>query len=156
MDNHWRGGGKKTFVSGDKLGSMAKPLWRCVGCGLQHPATNYKGEREKPAACMKCGRMDFEYFDSKTEANRFATLLMLQNGGEISELRRQVPFPLNAVAANGLVTKVGDYVADYTYRDKRGQLIIEDRKGGNTIDRLADWKLRHMAAQGQPVLITKG
>jgi hypothetical protein len=151
----WRQGARKQFVPGADIGRRARPLWRCVGCGLQHEATDPSGKRSKPVSCYSCGRMDFEFFHSRTEANRFAQLLLMEKAGEVSEVRRQVPFPLNAVAANGLVTKIGDYVADFVYRDKAGELVIEDRKGGDLIDPLADWKLRHMAAQGQPVIITK-
>lgn len=52
-----------------------------------------------------------------------------------------------------VASKVGVYVADFVYiRD--GRKIIEDYKGA--ITDLAAWKVRHMAAQGQPVKLTGG
>lgn len=73
-------------------------------------------------------------------------------GGEITELRRQVRFVLWAHNWHKeQAEKVGEYVADFVYFNKEGEQIIEDYKGG--ITDLASWKIRHMAAQGQPVKI---
>ena len=66
--------------------------------------------------------LDNVYWHSKREYMRWQLLLTRQQKGEISELRRQVPFDLHA---NG--TKVGRYNADFTYK-LDGQLIVEDVK----------------------------
>jgi len=63
------------------------------------------------------------YWHSKRERRRWLELKLLQKSGEISELRRQVVFPLHV---NGV--RVATYRADHVYRDKSGQLIVEDVK----------------------------
>jgi len=63
-------------------------------------------------------------FHSKKEYARWLVLLELQRAGEISELLRQVPFPLHVGS-----TKVCNYIADFTYRDKKNRYIVEDVKG---------------------------
>ena len=63
-------------------------------------------------------------FASKLEASRFVALKAMQQAGEISELKLQVPF---SIAVGGL--QVCKYVADFTYRDKSGALVVEDAKG---------------------------
>ncbi len=61
-------------------------------------------------------------FDSRREARRWCELRLLEQAGEITELKRQMPFRL----AGGI-----KYVADFTYMD-HGQLVIEDVKGVRT------------------------
>lgn len=62
-------------------------------------------------------------FASKSEAQRWCELDLLQKAGEITDLKRQVIFTCEV---NGeVVTK---YVADFVYR-KNGRRIVEDRKG---------------------------
>ncbi len=64
-------------------------------------------------------------FDSKAEAARYGELSLLLRSGAISDLRRQVRYPLTV---NGM--KVCDYLADFTYVDaKTGKTITEDVKG---------------------------
>lgn len=89
-------------------------------------------------------------FDSRLELRRWHQLTAMQTLGEISNLERQVRFPL---MANGV--KLGDYVADFRYvawsgYDPRG-VVIEDAKG--VLTPLCSWKLKHMAAQGNPVTL---
>lgn len=79
-------------------------------------------------------------FDSAKEWRRNQELETLQRAGEISELKRQVPFvlmPSYKVADE--TTKQGfrtireiRYIADFTYRLKDGKKIIEDVKGMQT------------------------
>lgn len=79
-------------------------------------------------------------FDSAKEWRRNQELEALQRAGEISELKRQVPFvlmPSYKVADE--TTKQGfrtireiRYIADFTYRLKDGKKIIEDVKGMQT------------------------
>ena len=73
-------------------------------------------------------------FDSKKEAARFKVLLEKQNNDEISWLKLQVNFTL----VEGFTTIQGKrilpikYVADFTYRDSEGKLIVEDVKSPAT------------------------
>ncbi len=62
-------------------------------------------------------------FDSKKEARRWLVLIEMQRRGEISFLRRQVPFRL---VVNGV--KIATYRADFVYV-QNGQRIVEDAKG---------------------------
>lgn len=63
-------------------------------------------------------------FASKLEASRYVELKTLQQAGEISGLKLQVPFNIEV---GGL--PICKYVADFTYTDKSGALIVEDAKG---------------------------
>lgn len=73
-------------------------------------------------------------FDSKKEAQRYWELALLEKDGEITELKRQVPYP---IVVKGIL--IGKYVADFTYceytRDitpKHVVQVIEDVKGFRT------------------------
>lgn len=110
----------------------------------------------KPTRSKHTGRM----FQSKREANREPVLLALQNSGQITDLKYQVPFRLELYgteAVNVLLEAlecaqpqggqwcrwiadaiknlrlsrqcVAVYKADFTYRTKAGDLVVEDPKG---------------------------
>lgn len=101
-----------------------------------------------------CGGLAFTVFDSTGEAGRWATLCLKEKIGRITDLKRQVRFDLMAarvLQGRTVASKVGVYIADYTYVED-GVFIIEDFKGALTD--VAAWKLRHMAAQGMPVKLT--
>lgn len=67
-------------------------------------------------------------FASKKEASRYLELCLLQKAGEISLLQLQPAFVLEVSG-----TKVGRYVADFSYRDKKtGKIVYEDVKGFKT------------------------
>ena len=66
-------------------------------------------------------------FASQAERGRYLTLLTLETVGEIADLKCQVWFPL---VVNGV--KVCSYVADFTYQDRTGTLVVEDHKGYRT------------------------
>lgn len=88
-------------------------------------------------------------FDSVAEARRWGALQMLERAGGISELQRQVSFPLCVQCV-----EVGRYVADFVYCWPNRDRVIEDVKGVQTdVFRL---KARIMAAQGMPVTIYHG
>lgn len=67
-------------------------------------------------------------FASKREANRYFELKVLQRAGEISDLTCHPRFPL---VVRG--TKVCTYIADFSYRDKTGALVVEDVKSKPTM-----------------------
>lgn len=72
-------------------------------------------------------------FDSRLEANRYCELKLLQRGGVISGLRRQVPFELQpGFTKNGKRYRAIQYVADFVYTDHAGNTIVEDTKGYHT------------------------
>lgn len=95
-------------------------------------------------------------YDSKKEANRHAELLLLEKGGAITELRRQVSFLLlpahyehyERYGKNGKRLKDGrrcveravSYVADFTYMQD-GKLVVEDVKGVRTPEYILKRKL---------------
>ena len=72
-------------------------------------------------------------FDSKKECEYFIYLSNLEAQGEISELQRQVRFELQpAFKHKGKTIRSICYVADFTFKDKDGQLHIVDTKGIKT------------------------
>lgn len=87
--------------------------------------------------------------DSRKEANRWCELLLMQRGGVIRDLDRQVEFLLiptqietyERVGKRGQALKQGSrvvekackYVADFVYVDcKTGKTVVEDTKGVRT------------------------
>jgi len=69
-------------------------------------------------------------FDSKKEYNRWRELLLLQKGGLIGMLQRQVPFLLIEKTENERGCK---YIADHVYIDaKTGEKVVEDVKSDAT------------------------
>ena len=68
-------------------------------------------------------------FDSASEASRYAELNMLEKNGEITDLRRQVPFVLlDDYVISGKKKRGIKYVADFVYCED-GIEHIEDVKG---------------------------
>ena len=86
-----------------------------------------------------------EIFDSVKEYKRWLSLRTMQDRGQISEWDRQVKFELipsqwetvERYGRHGQRLKDGkkcveaaiNYIADFTYKDKDGKLIVEDVKG---------------------------
>lgn len=68
-------------------------------------------------------------FDSKREAARWQELRLLERAGEISDLRRQVRYELVPKLPG---ERPVDYIADFVYRDKNGNEVVEDVKGVRT------------------------
>lgn len=69
-----------------------------------------------------------EVLDSTLEARHYARLLMLQKAGEVVEIRRQVPFIIEAIPKE-LSLK---YVADFVVTFKDGHTEVQDCKGFET------------------------
>lgn len=90
--------------------------------------------------------LDGRTFDSQKEFNRYGELKLLERAGLISELKLQVPFELIPVQVGGLrKERPLTYVADFTYIDEHGKLVIEDTKGVKTKDYIIKRKLMKMA-----------
>ena len=73
--------------------------------------------------------VDGMHFDSKREAARWQELRLLERAGEISDLRRQVRYELVPKLPG---ERPVDYIADFVYRDKNGNEVVEDVKGVRT------------------------
>lgn len=70
-------------------------------------------------------------FDSKKEYTRYLTLLEMEQNGQISDLRLQVPFtllPLQRVEGEKSLRAV-KYIADFVYTQADGKTVVEDVKG---------------------------
>lgn len=93
-------------------------------------------------------------FDSKREASRYQELKLLEKSGEITDMQRQVKYVLIPTQrAPSTVTKRGKekpgkllerecaYVADFVYKDKDGNIVVEDTKGVRTPDYVIKRKL---------------
>lgn len=73
-------------------------------------------------------------FDSRHEANIYGELWLMEQAGEISDLRIQVPFELipRQQAPSGKIYRPCKYIADFTYMDADGNLVVCDAKGLKT------------------------
>jgi len=84
-------------------------------------------------------------FASKREARRYQDLRLLEKAGEITDLRMQVKYqlipaqrepdiigPKGGRKAGKLIEHEVSYVADFVYKDKDGNEIVEDTKGFRT------------------------
>ena len=72
-------------------------------------------------------------FDSRKEYAYYTKLKLLEQVGEISALKRQVPFLLlETVKLNDKTYRQTKYIADFTYLDKNGKLHVIDVKGVKT------------------------
>ena len=73
-------------------------------------------------------------FDSRRELSRWTELKLMEKAGEISFLKRQVPYTLipSQKTEEGTLRPV-KYIADFVY-EKDGQTVVEDAKGMKTKD----------------------
>lgn len=92
--------------------------------------------------------MDGVTFDSVREAQRWQELKLMRSAGEITELRRQVHYELIPTQkirdwkTGKMKTERGVmYIADFVYRDRAGEFIVEDTKGFRTADYIIKRKL---------------
>lgn len=78
--------------------------------------------------------IDGHKFDSKKEASRYVNLKLLERAGNISKLELQPRFTLqdSFVDSSGATHKRITYVADFSYLNKDGKMVIEDTKGFST------------------------
>ena len=77
--------------------------------------------------------VDGQAFDSIREAQRWQELRLLERGGDIRNLRRQVPFELlPQCKVCGKTLRKKSYIADFVYLNERGCQVVEDVKGYRT------------------------
>jgi hypothetical protein len=110
---------------------------RCRKPSAQRPTTTIPVQ-PAPASRSKYGAEKIEQdgvtFDSGKEARRWAELQMLERAGQISDLKRQVPFvlaPAVRLAGEVRLKPALRYFADATYM-QGGQLVVEDTKSEPT------------------------
>lgn len=87
-------------------------------------------------------------FDSVKEACRWVTLEQMAAAGQITELRRQVPFvlaPAVKLAGEARTKPALRYFADAVYK-QAGQLVVEDTKSPPTRKKEAYRIKRHLMA----------
>jgi hypothetical protein len=103
----------------------------------------------------KKAKYDGILFDSRKERHRYINLMTLQRAGEISDLRLQVPYELlpavyetvekqlktKTKLVQRCVQRSVHYVADFVYKDKDGNEVIEDSKGMRTKEYLLKKKM---------------
>ena len=94
-------------------------------------------------------------FDSRKEARRYKELKLLEQAGEITDLKLQVKFVLipaqrepDTVGKRGgrikgkLLERECSYVADFVYTDNStGEQVVEDTKGMRTTEYIIKRKL---------------
>lgn len=73
--------------------------------------------------------IDGVLFDSRKEAGRYQELRLLERAGEITDIERQVTYELIPKQQGERAVK---YIADFRYKDKDGQVVVEDVKGYKT------------------------
>lgn len=81
-------------------------------------------------------------FDSKKEAERYDTLLMMEQAHLIRGLKLQPEFTLieGYKTADGEKVRPTKYVADFSYFDQDGHLVIEDVKSPATKTKVYEMK----------------
>ena len=77
----------------------------------------------------KYGAVRTNGYASKGEAKRAGDLALMERAGLISDLREQVRYEL--IPKQGGEGAV-NYVADFVYRNKAGEEVVEDFKGFRT------------------------
>ena len=86
--------------------------------------------------------VDGHTFDSKKEAKRYYELRLLEQAGEITNLRIQVKFVLipSQKIDGKVVERECAYKADFVYQEN-GQTVVEDTKGFRTRDYIIKRKM---------------
>jgi len=113
----------------------------------EHPLKGIGSLADRAARVGVVGR----WFGSLKEARRCVALMQLERAGMIAELELQVRFELSIMRLDGEVIRLGEYRADFRYRDMQNtphivvEKVIEDTKGMRTP--LYRWKKAHFEAQ---------
>lgn len=95
-------------------------------------------------------KMDGISFDSVKEMNRYVDLKFLLLTGEITDLEVHKPFELQEAFrdAEGKWVRAITYEADFVYKDKNGNVVIEDVKSKATKTPAYNIKKKMMAYRG--------
>lgn len=115
--------------------------------------TTYRFPRNKTNRSKYGNRkctMDGISFDSVKEMNRYCDLKYMLLGGEIHDLEVHKPFELQEAFrdAEGKWVRAITYEADFVYKDKDGNMIIEDVKSKATKTPAYNIKKKMMAYRG--------
>lgn len=158
MKHGGKKGGWRKFnasVSRSDIKAMAKVVYVCRGCDVwNRPRWDAVKDKELPPAnCISCGRMDFDLFQSESEARAWARLKLRARIGEISELERQVRIPLLTVNhSTGKPVEWATFVADFRYVEAGVRKLVECKPAG-VMSYDAQLKIRCCEAMGIPVEI---
>lgn len=99
---------------------------------IRYPITSEE-EKKKSKYGNKKVVIDGIKFDSKKEAIRYSELMLLEKTGEITDLKLQQRYILQeSFKIDGKTIRAITYIADFTYKDKNGDLVVEDVKGMKT------------------------
>lgn len=99
---------------------------KALGLDEETPKRNKFGAKKK--------EVDGHLFDSTKEAKRYMALKLLEQSGQITDLRIQVEFlliPKQAKPAGGF-ERPASYSADFVYFDRSGNQVVEDVKSEPT------------------------
>ena len=89
-------------------------------------------------------------FDSKKEFQRYLILEKMEKQRMIFNLEIHPQFPL---IVNG--TKIGRYTADFKYKTRKGETIIEDVKSKITKTRDYIFRKKILSTYNPPIIITE-
>lgn len=118
------------IAAGDGNGPALTPAYRRDAAPSLGMAAPKKAPKYRNTKCEHEGIK----FDSLRERTRWFHLVQEQAAGRISDLRLQVKFNLvpKQKRADGSIERAVDYVADFTYRNAAGELVVEDVKSDIT------------------------
>lgn len=99
---------------------------KALGLDAEGPKRNKFGARKK--------EVDGITFDSTKEAKRYQSLKLLEQTGQIRELKTQVEYLLipSQKKSDGKAERAAHYTADFVYRTRAGDLVVEDVKSTPT------------------------
>lgn len=151
--------GKKRLERSE-IAAMAVQVWVCHGC-LRFNYGRWdavKGKIMKPPHCSDCHRMDFEYFQSKGEAEFWMKLLHRAAEGRVKEIERQYRINLVAVhkdTGKPVVVKV--FLLDFRWWDvDEERRVWAEYKPVDGMSYDAEIKIEWARAMGYPIEIVSG
>ena len=125
-----RAGGRKTRLTistaTDAIASNTGISWRTEKTSVGGTKVSKYGNRKTT--------VDGVTYDSAKEARRGMELMLLERAGLISDLNAQVKYTLiPAQKRDGkVVERAATYIADFVYKDKDGETVVEDVKSPAT------------------------
>ncbi len=129
---------------GDLLEASGQPR---IGKHVQvPPRTGPALPKPSKYRAVRCQDAEGNKFDSKAELRRWEVLKLLEKAGKITNLARQVPYP---ILINGILC--GRYIADFQYYQfvdrHNADLVVEDVKGMKKVTSTYALKKRCVEAQ---------